>query len=90
MCTEDDILWIENFHQRILNQTDPITQYDKALMAQRQDVKPTRIEKHSKTPYTVNRRTQNNRRNVYSFFITIVMLLLAMCFYFIFVKMIMH
>lgn len=30
MCDEDDVLWLEQFYSRIMNQTDPLTLYRKA------------------------------------------------------------
>ena len=29
MCSKEDVQWIENFHQRILDQDDPLAQYHK-------------------------------------------------------------
>ena len=30
MCDEDDVLWLDQFYSRIMNQTDPLTLYRKA------------------------------------------------------------
>lgn len=30
MCVEDDVLWLDQFYSRIINQTDPLTLYRKA------------------------------------------------------------
>lgn len=27
MCSDSDVVWIENFYQRVMNQTDPLAQY---------------------------------------------------------------
>lgn len=32
LCTADDVIWINNFYQRILNQTDPLALYRKAAV----------------------------------------------------------
>ena len=39
MCNENDTLWIEQFHQRILDRTDPVSQYHKALARSQQTFK---------------------------------------------------
>ena len=31
MCDEDDVLWLAQFYSRIMNQTDPLTLYRKAI-----------------------------------------------------------
>ena len=36
MCDSNDIEWLENFHSRILNQTDPLGQYFKSQRASTQ------------------------------------------------------
>ncbi len=41
MCTEEDTDWIEDFRQRILDQTDPLTQYHRAKTAKKQEHTPT-------------------------------------------------
>ena len=32
LCTADDVIWINNFYQRILNQADPLALYRKAAV----------------------------------------------------------
>ena len=42
MCTDSDTEWIVNFHSRIMNQTDPLALYRKAIKSQqKQTVKST-------------------------------------------------
>lgn len=36
MCTEEDIIWLENFYQCIMNQADPISQLVQSQHAQKQ------------------------------------------------------
>jgi hypothetical protein len=46
ICDEDDLQWVEQFYQRIINQTDPLTLYKKAMSASKQQVvKPKKTEK---------------------------------------------
>lgn len=35
MCDPDDEVWLDNFYSRIINQTDPLTLYRKARLAQK-------------------------------------------------------
>lgn len=52
MCDSEDILWLEDFYARIMNQTDPISLYYQATR-QRASIKPS------------SPRTQNMQPNVY-------------------------
>jgi hypothetical protein len=47
ICNKNDILWIEQFHQRILQRTDPLALYHKAVTASQQ--KTTQYQKPSKS-----------------------------------------
>ena len=58
MCNENDVMWIENFHQRILNQTDPIAQYYKASKERQQPVKVQKTKQREK-PHAANKKTSN-------------------------------
>lgn len=45
MCNENDLQWIEQFYQRILNRTDPLALHQKAVVAFRQKTsKPKNIK----------------------------------------------
>lgn len=46
-CSEQDIQWVEHFHQRILQRTDPISLYHKNLVASQQ--KTAQRKKNSKS-----------------------------------------
>lgn len=47
MCVPEDTLWIENFYSRILNQTDPLAQYYKAIRSQRQVISTSQNYVHT-------------------------------------------
>ena len=40
MCTPDDVKWLDNFYDRIMNRTDPLALYRKAISLQKQQSKP--------------------------------------------------
>lgn len=45
MCEPEDTLWLDDFYDRIINQTDPLTLYSKAI-------KPRQVPKPVQTPAT--------------------------------------
>ena len=60
ICDENDLQWIQNFYQRILNRTDPLALHQKALIAsQQQTSKP----KNTKTqPPVLNNQNSNKSK----------------------------
>ena len=40
ICTQNDINWIKNFHQRIMNQSDPLAMLTQTLQEKKQMPKP--------------------------------------------------
>ena len=56
ICDEDDLQWVEQFYQRIINQTDPLTLYKKAMSASKQQV-----VKSKKTEETAEYQEENER-----------------------------
>lgn len=55
LCTDDDIIWINSFYQRILNQTDPLSLYQK--------VKDNYGKKSSKASDNKRSKSANGGRN---------------------------
>ena len=60
MCDEQDTRWIEDFHSRIMNQTDPLTRYRRAV--QRRSVS-TNSQKVTQT-YTVQPDTHKRTAKI--------------------------
>ncbi len=52
MCEPGDAEWIENFHSRIMNQTDPLAMYHKAITPHPTE-KVTQTKQPTKPPYTI-------------------------------------
>jgi hypothetical protein len=57
MCDESDIWWIEEFYQRILHQTDPISLHEKAKAASQQQAAKLNRVTNSAQPQTSEKRT---------------------------------
>lgn len=69
ICTEDDIRWLEDFYQRILNQTDPIAKYyqmDKSNSAESKRKQYTAYYEYDSNRSTDNMRIINNVNNMSS------------------------
>ncbi len=45
MCTDADTEWIDNFHSRIMNRTDPLSLYRKAVKSRSASQKPSQKQK---------------------------------------------
>jgi len=71
MCTENDIVWIEQFHQKIINRTDPLALYDRAVRERQQPVKPQKTTQ-SPVPQVTNKRTSNTPAIVFFVFLTVI------------------
>lgn len=81
MCKPEDELWLNNFYYRILNQTDPLSLYDKAYSstARRKRIRPQTQEPHSYKPpiYSNNHPSPQNDRSYIGLFILSLILLVA-------------
>lgn len=60
MCNENDLQWIEQFYQRILNRTDPLALYRKAVIASQQQIsKPKNIKTQ---PVVITKQNSNKSK----------------------------
>lgn len=73
MCNLEDANWLDNFYGRIMNQTDPLTLYDKATKPQ-PVVKKPQVYKPVQPNYTYPVQRQKQRKPVGWF---VVLLILA-------------
>ncbi len=68
MCDYDDVAWIENFHNRILQGTDPLAQYSKAAQQVQNNNKVRRMQNNTRqSEYRVEysqRSPQRKKRRV--------------------------
>ena len=63
MCDLEDACWLDNFYNRIMNQTDPLTLYDKATRP-RPIVKQTQPYMPTKPSYTYTVQKPKRRKSV--------------------------
>lgn len=79
MCTPDDALWLENFHTRILNQSDPLSLYLHTVKAS-----PKKHSTAKKEPKPVPRdqspKTSTAHSGCFYFFITALCAILIIIF----------
>lgn len=81
ICNEDDLMWVEQFHKRIINQTDPLALYHKAMSAfQQHYYKSIRKEESYKSireeePYNYHEKNDQNNEIV-KFVLTIIIITL--------------
>lgn len=61
ICNADDLYWVEQFYQRIINQTDPLTLYQKALYASKQQASKQQTLKPKKTEEPAKYKEENER-----------------------------
>ncbi len=82
MCTSLDVVWIDNFYNRILNQTDPLALYHQA-MTQRNQKKTGASKEASKETYNLKvndwyeRRYNNNKAGSMLYFAMMVIVLIV-------------
>lgn len=62
MCEPCDIVWLDDFYSRIMNQTDPLALYSKATKP-RQAQKPVQANKPKSPTYTYSQPTSNHRKS---------------------------
>lgn len=64
MCTAKDTQWIQNFHSRIMNQTDPLALYfnhtRKKVVSPQNELKTTPYNNHKWSNYEYNKKSSNN------------------------------
>lgn len=80
MCKPEDAKWLEDFYLRIMNQTDPLTLYHKAIQPRKPQSKPRTIS----TAYTGNYDAKSGRNTakilvIILAVIIIVVILLLFC-----------
>lgn len=61
MCDENDTFWLKQFHQRILNQTDPIALYQKSITKNQQVASKSKKKMRPAQSNIKNRRTVNSK-----------------------------
>lgn len=61
MCELEDVLWLDDFYSRIMNQTDPLAMYVKATKPHTA-ANPT--QKHKTEPVTYNNLRRSSRRRI--------------------------
>lgn len=80
ICTPNDINWIRNFHQRIMNQSDPLAMLNQLLQAKRHMPKPD-YSGHTmnKQPNSTKKKKTSNRAYLMltSLTLSVVVLLIA-------------
>ncbi len=62
MCDKNDTLWIEQFHQRILNQTDPISLYQKAIAGTQRHASKSKRKAKPAQSQVVKKRTSKSKK----------------------------
>ena len=72
MCDENDMLWIEGFHRRIIEQTDPISQYRKAQTESRRQA-----AKSKKAQQPVKPKASNKPKIAFAVFYIVFIIILA-------------
>ena len=86
MCTDSDIRWIADFHNRILNQTDPLSMLQKER--EQKTSKPKSLSQYEDnncdSNYNTARRTpEPHENNVAAFFIFAAAIIIILIFAFI-------
>lgn len=61
MCESNDVIWLDNFYSRIMNQNDPLALYSKATKAC-SVTKSTQTHKTKKTIYTYSSQDVNQKK----------------------------
>lgn len=89
MCSSSDTIWIEQFHQSILEQRDPLAVYWKAVNARQNPLSSaTSIHKPTHQPSTCPKSHHSKRKpsngNIKGLVISVVIILVVL-FFFIFV-----
>lgn len=62
MCGSNDALWLDMFHSRIMNQTDPLAQYYKVIRSQTAS-KAKQVYKTETQNYTYSQQANKNKKS---------------------------
>ena len=62
MCEPDDGLWLDNFYERIMNQTDPLALYRKAASSQKRSISPRLRNDYKPKVYEYDHQPPKNSR----------------------------
>lgn len=87
MTTSQDAIWIENFHNRILNQTDPLALYTKAVQSYQKQPVFTQTHADTASPNRTHyQQTDHKYRGnsfviFYALFLIIMVLVLLLLFF---------
>ncbi len=82
MCDNSDTLWLNNFHSRIMNQTDPLALYYKATKRRAQQTATQSSSTISLTNNSKHNRLNNiNRLNLAVFLLIILIVIILIIIY---------
>lgn len=72
LCSPKDIAWIENFHQHILNRTDPLSLYYKSIKLRQTPKKAEMPKTRNVSPTYQEQEQELKKKKIYRFILTTV------------------
>ncbi len=80
MCNPEDALWLDNFYSRIMNQTDPLSMYAKAVKPRRKDKTVKSYTPQERNTYPQEQPETHNDDRISLLFIWIFVIILIVFF----------